>query len=49
MATYKCAVCGITKNDTLISQMATPKRCKHTNSSASLSYHQWRKISNENE
>lgn len=49
MATYKCRVCGITKNDTLLSKMATPKRCKQPNSSATLSDHSWTKISNDNE
>lgn len=49
MATYKCKVCGTTKNDTLISKMSVSKRCKQLNSSATLSDHSWNKISNENE
>ena len=48
MATYKCNTCGITKNDTLISKMAVPPRCKQANSSATLSHHSWVKISNDN-
>lgn len=46
MATYKCRTCGITKNDTLISKMSTPTKCKQANSSATLSHHSWTKISN---
>ncbi|SNR58421.1 hypothetical protein [Lutibacter flavus] len=48
MATYKCRVCGITKNDTLLSKMGTTTKCKQPNSSATLSSHSWVKISNEN-
>lgn len=46
MATYECRVCGITKNDTLLSKMTTPIKCKQSNSSATLSNHSWTKISN---
>lgn len=48
MSTYKCNVCGTKKNDTLISKMSTPNRCKQPNSSATLSNHSWVKISNDN-
>ncbi len=47
MATYQCRTCGITKNDTLISKMSTPTKCKPSNTSAILSHHSWSKIANE--
>lgn len=49
MATYKCRTCGIIKNDTLLSKLSTPVKCKQANSSAALSHHSWTNISNEDQ
>ena len=50
MATYKCARCGIVRNDfQKIILALTPEKCKPTFSTATHSSHAWRKISDKNE
>jgi hypothetical protein len=49
MATYECRICGITRNDSFISKIGTPKKCMQPNFKVKISSHSWKKISEKNE
>ncbi|QNK77704.1 hypothetical protein H7F37_01030 [Winogradskyella sp. PAMC22761] len=48
MATYKCSICGIHKNDTVTSQLNTSITCKSSENDVDVVFHHWVKISEEN-
>ncbi|WP_179315393.1 hypothetical protein [Winogradskyella undariae] len=48
MATYKCNICGIYKNDTLNSQLNTSITCRELENNSEVIFHHWAKISEEN-
>ena len=44
MATYECRICGITRNDSFISKIGTPKKCMQPNFKVKISSHSWKKM-----
>ena len=47
MSTYKCRQCGVTKNDTLNSQLNTSITCSALKENTEVVFHNWEKISDE--
>ncbi|WP_417371196.1 hypothetical protein [Gelidibacter japonicus] len=47
MATYKCRKCGISKNDTLNSQLNTSITCTVLEDHSDVVFHAWEKTSEE--
>jgi len=47
MATYKCKICGVQKNDTITSQLNTPLTCKGSKEDFEVHFHKWKQISVE--
>ncbi|WP_161804620.1 hypothetical protein [Lacinutrix himadriensis] len=47
MATYKCKICGIQKNDTVSSQLKTTITCKGTEENPEVGFHNWEQVSCE--
>ncbi len=47
MATYKCRICGIYKNDTLNSQLNTSITCIPLEGTKKPGFHGWDKVSEE--
>ncbi|WP_302476793.1 hypothetical protein [Winogradskyella undariae] len=41
MATYKCSICGIHKNDTVTSQLNTSITCKSSENTVEVVFHKW--------
>ena len=47
MSTYKCLKCGVTKNDTLNSQLNTSVTCTALEDNTEVVFHAWEKTSEE--
>ncbi|EPR71917.1 hypothetical protein ADIWIN_3115 [Winogradskyella psychrotolerans RS-3] len=47
MATYKCCICGIHKNDTVTSQLNTSTTCKSLENTVEVVFHKWNLISED--
>jgi hypothetical protein len=47
MATYKCKICGISKDDTITSQLNTSVTCKTSENNVEVAFHDWEMVSVE--
>ena len=47
MATYTCRQCGVTKNDTVNSQLNTSITCTALEEETEVVFHGWEKVSEE--